>query len=274
MSKIEWTNRTWNPVTGCNKVSQGCKNCYAERMAHRLKAMGQYRYKNGFKVTEHPDILEAPLYWKKPCMIFVNSMSDLFHEDVSDEFIIEVFLIMSKAKQHTFQILTKRPERMKLFFEDCMSMPPIFPLPNVWLGTSIEMPIHSDRVEHLRQTPAAVRFLSIEPMLTSFKGAPSVINDMDWVICGGESGPDARPMHPDWPIELRDQCRAAGVPFFFKQWGEWVGSDYEEETCVDTYGVMKAENNIDYTCPINGKYADRPGRFRIKQHIWPDGKRS
>jgi protein gp37 len=219
MSKIEWTNKTWNPVTGCDKVSQGCKNCYAERMAKRLQAMGNPRYKNGFKVTLHPDILELPLQWKKPCMIFVNSMSDLFHEDVPDQFIVDVFLIMAKAKQHTFQILTKRPERMKLFFTDCMSMPPIFPLPNVWLGTSIESPEYKERADHLLHTPATIRFLSIEPILASFWNDPGTIKGMDWIICGGESGPKARTMNPEWPEELRLICKSFHIPFFFKQWG-------------------------------------------------------
>ena len=269
MTKIEWTDESWNPVTGCTKVSAGCKNCYAEAIAKRF--WGKRKFTS---IKCHSDRLNIPLHWKKPRMIFVNSMSDLFHEDVADQFIIDVFLIMAKAKQHTFQILTKRPERMLSFFEDCRSMPPIFPLPNVWLGISIESPDHCERVKYLRSTPAIKRFLSIEPMLESFKDYPGVIDEMDWVICGGESGPNARPMHPDWAKELRDICKAVGIPFFFKQWGEWIGTDVRVETCIDTYEVMTAENKISYTCPMDGKYADRPDRFRIKMHKWEDGMRS
>ena len=280
MTKIEWTDEVWNPVTGCSKVSEGCRNCYAERMAKRLKAMGQPLYKNGFKVTCHRKVLEKPLHWKKPRKIFVNSMSDLFHHDVPVQFIIDCFLIMGKTKQHTYQILTKRADRMLSFFEDCMSMPPIFPLQNVWLGISAEdQESYTQRVGRLIYVPAAIRFVSIEPMLGEidlrFKYLKDHnINLINWIVCGGESGPNARPIHPDWVKSLRDQCKVAGVPFFFKQWGEWIGSDYEEETCVDTYGVMKAENGIDYCCPLEGKYADRPGRFHIKQHLWDDGMRS
>jgi protein gp37 len=202
-------------------------------MAKRLQVMGNPRYKNGFKVTLHSDILELPLQWKKPCMIFVNSMSDLFHEDVPDQFIVDVFLIMAKAKQHTFQILTKRPERMKLFFTDCMSMPPIFPLPNVWLGTSVEDQATADqRIPHLIDAPAAIRFISAEPLLEKIdlgyylqncyditKKRRLLFNTIDWIICGGESGPGARPMDATWVKLLRDQCAIINIPFFFKQWG-------------------------------------------------------
>ncbi len=276
MTKIEWTDEVWNPVTGCTKISPGCKNCYAERMAKRLQAMGSPLYKNGFKVTLHPSALEKPLHWKKPKMIFVNSMSDLFHDDVPDEFIIKIFLIMEKAKRHTFQILTKRPERMQLILNGLMSrppfLPPFYPLPNVWLGVSIENQETADeRIPQLLRTPAAVHFISAEPLLdpVDLRFPKSKNPNQDtWVICGGESGPKARPMNPEWVRSLRDQCKDAGVPFFFKQWGEWVGSDVEEETWVDTYEVMTAENGIDYTCPCGGKYADRPGRFRIKKHSW------
>jgi protein gp37 len=277
MTKIEWTDRVWNPVTGCTKVSAGCKNCYAERMAKRLKAMGQPRYKNGFRVSMHKDILYLPLRWKKPRMIFVNSMSDLFHEDVPDKFIVKVFETMAKSKQHTFQILTKRPERMVTFFEKLFYMP-IIPLSNVWIGVSIENQETADeRIPQLLATPAAVHFISAEPLLGQinlrFPQSKNPNQDV-WVICGGESGPNARPMHPEWVKSMRDQCQASGVPFFFKQWGEWIGSRVEEETCIDTYLVMQAENGVDYTAPVEGKYADRPDRFKIKQHLWPDGMRS
>lgn len=210
-SSIEWTESTWNPLTGCTKISPGCKNCYAERMAKRLQAMGQANYVNGFQLTLQEHMLEIPLGWKKPQMIFVNSMSDLFHEDVPLEFIQRVFDVMRRASWHTFQVLTKRSERLMNLNAD-LDWPD-----NVWMGVSVETTKYVFRVDHLRQTKAKTKFLSIEPLL----GAISNLNlrDIDWVIVGGESGPRARPLHPQWVLDIRDQCQAARVPFFFKQWG-------------------------------------------------------
>ncbi len=210
-SKIEWTESTWNPVTGCDKVSQGCKHCYAETMAKRLYAMRNPRYRNGFSVTLHEDLIELPLRWKKPRTIFVNSMSDLFHKDVPDAFIRAVFDTMCRAYWHNFQILTKRSARL-LELSNILEW-----YPNIWVGVSVEDRKSLYRIDHLRTVSAAVRFLSVEPLLESL----GVINlsGISWVIVGGESGPHARPMSPSWVRDLRDQCTRAGVPFFFKQWG-------------------------------------------------------
>lgn len=293
-TKIEWTEATWNPVTGCSRVSAGCANCYAETVAHRFD--GSKAYPNGFKVTLRPERLDQPLRWKRGRKIFVNSMSDLFHEDVPFEYIAAVFGVMAAAPQHTFQVLTKRPERMLEFFdwakatgdrwgefggmegpmraiweavngEHGAQIPDRFakddeagilvggednwPLPNVWLGVSVENQAAADaRISLLQHAPAAVHFLSCEPLLgpvnlerVDYRSAdgsfPEQWRDplnarnrygvtwmaarsgIDWVIVGGESGPRARPMHPEWARGLRDQCAAARVPFFFKQWGEW-----------------------------------------------------
>lgn len=210
-SKIEWTNATWNPITGCTKVSPGCKNCYAERMARRLQAMGVSNYKNGFKLTLHPHVLPKPLSWKKPSLIFVNSMSDLFHEDVPVDFIHEVFKVMSQAKQHIFQVLTKRSERLRNL-ASCLIWPS-----NVWIGVSVENSDYTYRIDHLRHVPASVKFLSLEPLLGPIPDLN--LQGIDWVIVGGESGPRARVMRKEWVIEIRNQCVDQSVPFFFKQWG-------------------------------------------------------
>lgn len=214
MTSIEWTDETWNPTTGCDRVSPGCDHCYAATMAARLKAMGNPRYQRdgadgpGFGLTLHPDVLEKPLRWRKPRRVFVDSMSDLFHPDVPSEFVQRVWEVMGRCPQHTFQILTKRPQRMADLTRR---------LPNVWLGTSIESDRFAFRAKHLRRCPAEVRFLSCEPLLGPL---PSLdLTGIDWVIVGGESGPNARPMHPDWVRDLRDRCLDAGVTFFFKQWG-------------------------------------------------------
>jgi protein gp37 len=210
-SKIEWTETTWNPVSGCTKISSGCLNCYAERMAHRLKAMGNPNYRNGFDVTLHPHLVEAPLSWRSSRLVFVNSMSDLFHEDIPIDFIREVFSTMERAHWHTFQILTKRSERLRELASG-LQWPS-----NVWMGVSVEDDEVRHRLDDLRQVNAAVRFLSLEPLI----GPLSDLNlqGIHWVIVGGESGPGARPMEPEWVLDLRDQCRAVTVPFFFKQWG-------------------------------------------------------
>jgi len=210
-SAIEWTESTWNPVTGCTKVSPGCKNCYAKRMAERLQAMGQANYRNGFRLTLQSQMLELPLRWTKPQTIFVNSMSDLFHEDVPLDFIRQVFDVMRRAHWHRFQILTKRAERLK-------ALGPVLAwAPNIWMGVSVESERYRGRIDRLRATPAHVKFLSLEPLLGSLPGLD--LTDIDWVIVGGESGPRARPMERAWVLDLRDQCQRWTVPFFFKQWG-------------------------------------------------------
>jgi len=210
-STIEWTESTWNPVTGCTKVSPGCANCYAERMARRLQAMGQPNYSRGFELTVHEHVLEAPLRWKRPQMIFVNSMSDLFHEDVPVDFVLRVFEVMERAHWHTFQVLTKRGERLE-------ELAPSLPWPaNVWMGVSIETREYMGRTDHLRGTPAQTKFLSLEPLLGPLPNLD--LRGIHWVIVGGESGPRARPMDESWVVSIRDQCQKASVPFFFKQWG-------------------------------------------------------
>jgi len=210
-SSIEWTESTWNPLTGCNKISPGCKNCYAERMAHRLAAMGVPSYANGFKLTLHPHLLWLPIQWPKPQMIFVNSMSDLFHKDVPLDFIHAVFEVMRKASWHTFQVLTKRSDRL-LELSPLIEWPP-----NVWMGVSVESRDYFPRVRHLQRTGAQVKFLSLEPLLAPLPRIP--LKGTDWVIVGGESGPRSRPIKSEWVTDIRDQCLAKDVPFFFKQWG-------------------------------------------------------
>ena len=279
-TKIEWTDESWNPVRGCTRVSKGCENCYAETQAHRFSGPGQAyegltvlkadgpRWTGKIRLV--PEKLDEPLRWRKPRKVFVNSMSDLFHEGVPDEFIDRVFAVMALSPQHTFQILTKRPERMREFLSDRLfkSAPTVccievswgpggicwadmdevkLPLPNVWLGVSVEDQATADeRLAVLLEVPAKVRFVSYEPalgpvdftriypadaggdlpvnVLTPFN-PHSGVGHLDWVICGGESGPEARPMNRDWARQVRDQCEAAGVPFFFKQWGEWSPVD-------------------------------------------------
>lgn len=228
-SRIEWTHATWNPVTGCTKVSQGCKNCYAERLAKRLKAMGVSRYRNGFQLTLHEDLLDLPKKWREPKMIFVNSMSDLFHEKVPLEFIQRVFHTMAECEHHIFQVLTKRSARLRMLSSELNWAP------NIWMGVSVEDERVIYRIDDLRAVPAHVRFLSLEPLL----GPLTHLNltGIHWVIVGGESGPRARPINPEWVREILIQCRKANVPFFFKQWGgihkrltgrEFEGKTYDE----------------------------------------------
>ncbi|MDS4028618.1 MAG: phage Gp37/Gp68 family protein [Candidatus Contendobacter sp.] len=216
-SKIEWTEQTWNPVTGCTRISPGCKHCYAERMALRLRAMHAPGYARGFELTLHPDRLRQPLERKKPTLYFVCSMADLFHENVPDAFIDQVLDIARRTPHHTYQVLTKRAERLPHFFASR-------PGPaNVWLGVTVEDRRYGPpRIEHLRRTPARIRFLSVEPLLEDL--GPLDLSGIHWVIVGGESGPDARPMRAEWALSVRDQCQAAGVAFLFKQWGGW-GAD-------------------------------------------------
>ena len=291
-TKIEWADSSWNPVTGCTKVSAGCARCYAERQAKRFAGRVGYPKDNPFAVTLHPERLNEPLRWRKPRRIFVCSMGDLFHPDVPDEFIDQVFNVMAQAytrshppaQVHTFMILTKRPKRMAQYLrswlrgQDGNESPPgaVRPLWNVWLGTSVEdQPTADERIPYLLRCPAAVRFMSYEPALRpvglhslALSGAkPSGFIDalgnqsgefsfqshrvgdlpsLDWVIAGGESGPHARPAHPDWFRSVRDQCQAAGVPFFFKQWGEWApalcrGDSFSFEG-LEKYHVWDREN--------------------------------
>lgn len=211
VSKIEWTESTWNPVTGCTKVSAGCKHCYAERMAKRLQAMGQPNYINGFEIALHERVLGLPLMWKKPQTIFVNSMSDLFHEDVPAKFIRKVFHIMEQAHWHRFQILTKRSDRL-------LDLAPKLPWNfNIWMGVSVKNQEHIFRVDHLRKVGAKIKFISFEPLLGPVHSLN--LRGIDWVIVGGESGCQARPMHASWVVDIRNQCQRTKVPFFFKQWG-------------------------------------------------------
>ena len=210
-SAIEWTESSWNPLTGCNKISPGCKHCYAERMALRLQAMGQPKYASGFELAIHEDLLEQPLAWKRPQTIFVNSMSDLFHEGVPDEFVLRTFDVMRRASWHCFQVLTKRSGRL-------LGLSPLIDWPdNVWMGVSVETSRYAFRIDDLRQTSARLKFLSLEPLLGALPNLD--LRGIDWVIVGGESGPGARPLRQEWVTDIRDQCVAAGVPFFFKQWG-------------------------------------------------------
>lgn len=210
-SAIEWTEATWNPVTGCTKISHGCKFCYAERLAKRLHAMGMQKYRNGFSVSIHESALTEPLKWRRPRLVFVNSMSDLFHKSVPSAFVEAVFEVMNRASWHTFQVLTKRPSRVALL-EGRLHW-----TPNIWLGTSIESDRWLGRLAHLRETGAHTKFLSLEPLLGPLPDMP--LRGIDWVIVGGESGPGARPMEADWVRDIRDQCLQNNVPFFFKQWG-------------------------------------------------------
>ncbi|MCT9932422.1 phage Gp37/Gp68 family protein [Planotetraspora sp. A-T 1434] len=265
-SSIEWTDATWNPVTGCTKVSPGCDRCYAETFAERWRGTKGHYFENGFDVQLRPDKLDQPLRWKKPRRIFVNSMSDLFHKDVPDDYIARVFALMALTPQHTYQILTKRHGRMRSLLNSghfvakvwgevdkrapgvgaqAVSMWPSMPLPNVWLGVSVEDQKWADlRIPALLETPAAVRFLSCEPLLGPVDLAKSVPakpywhDGIDWVIVGGESGPGARPMHPDWVRSLRDQCQAANVAFFMKQAGAVLAKEWG---CSDRKGHDSAE---------------------------------
>lgn len=210
-SHIEWTEATWNPVTGCTKVSAGCKHCYAEKLARRLHAMGNHRYERGFSVTLHWDLLERPMSWRRPRVIFVNSMSDLFHPEVPLDFIRRVFSTISACPQHTFQVLTKRSERLREL------APKLEWPPNLWMGVSVEDERVLHRVKDLKTVPAAIRFLSCEPLIGPLPDLR--LKGIDWVIVGGESGGGARPMRRAWVLDIRKKCRAAGVAFFFKQWG-------------------------------------------------------
>lgn len=285
---IEWTDATWNPVTGCTKVSAGCDHCYAETIAHRFT--GSKAYPNGFQVTLRPERLDQPLRWKRPRRIFVNSMADLFHDDVPDEYIAQVFAVMAAAPHHTFQVLTKRHARMRSLLNSDGFLDAVteadgregycataglttytWPLPNVWLGVSTENQKWANiRIPALLDIPAAVRFISAEPLLgpIDLDAIPVRGPDLDWVIVGGESGPGARPMHPDWARSLRDQCTAAGVPFLFKQWGEYApgritshpkfgGGGYFDD------GGSVVGGNFALSLPSVHDFGDGVGAYRI-----------
>ena len=223
-SKIEWTDSTWNHVTGCNKISEGCDNCYAERMAKRLKAMGQQNYINGFEVACHPHMLDDPLKWKKSNMVFVNSMGDVFHEKVPLDFIKQVFGVMNIADQHFYQVLTKRTKRL-LELSEMLKWDS-----HIWMGVTFESKTFKYRIDYLRKTPAKTKFLSLEPLLGSL--GELNLSGIDWVIVGGESGPRAHFIEADWAREVRDQCIEQNVPFFFKQWGGIQKKKMEEFSMV------------------------------------------
>ncbi|TET32919.1 MAG: phage Gp37/Gp68 family protein [Planctomycetota bacterium] len=232
-SSIEWTESTWNPVTGCTKISAGCANCYAERLAKRLKAMGVANYKNGFKLTLQPHALSIPENWRSPKVVFVNSMSDLFHKDVPLGFIKKVFDVMKRCPHHVFQVLTKRAGRLaqlagKLDWTH-----------NIWMGVTVESNKYLDRIDLLRKTPAKVKFLSLEPLLSPMPRLK--LNKISWVIVGGESGPGARHIDKSWVTEIRDRCRAKNVPFFFKQWGGTNKKKAGRELDGQTWSEMPAE---------------------------------
>lgn len=242
ISTIEWTEMTWNPVTGCLKVSQGCKHCYAERMAKRLRAMGAVRYSNGFEPTLHEDLVDLPKRWKKPRVIFVNSMSDLFQEDVPDDFIRRVFATMRACPQHTFQILTKRSERLKKLGKTLLWTD------NIWMGVSVEDARVLGRITDLASVPAHIRFLSCEPLIGPLESIP--LKAIHWVIVGGESGPGSRPMKREWVESIHHQCTRNDVPFFFKQWGgvrkdmtgrELYGRTYDEMPLIKTIPSYKGQ---------------------------------
>jgi protein gp37 len=289
-SKIEWTEATWNPVTGCTKVSAGCDHCYAETFAERWRGTPGHAYENGFDLTLRPERLDQPLRWTKPRRIFVNSMSDLFHDGIPDDYIADVFARMWWAPQHTFQVLTKRHGRMRsimprieenlrrresdLSLVDCPT-PLVWPLPNVWLGVSVEDQKWADiRIPALIDTTAAVRWISAEPLLgpvdlnRTDKDA-LVDGGLDWVVAGGESGAGARPMHPDWARGLRDQCVAAYVPFLFKQWGQWVPPSQMSD---DTFMRWDAANGTDFCDrdePVRVSSKAAAGR-RLDERTWDE----
>lgn len=218
-SKIEWTDATWNPVTGCTKVSAGCANCYAQTFSERFRGVPNHPFEDGFDLKLRPARLEWPLDWKEPRRVFVNSMSDLFHEKVPDDYIDQVFDVMERAGHHTFQVLTKRTARMASWVEKYFSNKNI--PSNVWLGTSLEKQDFYERVEILRRIPSKVRFLSVEPLLGPIKFKAHDLRALQWVIVGGESGPHSRPMDKEWVTDIKNQCQKYDVPFFFKQWGAY-----------------------------------------------------
>lgn len=247
-SSIEWTETTWNPTTGCTKISAGCKNCYAEVLSKRLMAMGQEKYRNNFKLTLHPQTLNEPYGWKKPKVIFVNSMSDLFHDDVPLEFIQKVFTTMNETPHHTYQVLTKRADRLAEISDHlCWT-------PNIWMGTSIEDERVFGRLDYLKQCGAKFKFLSLEPLLGPLPNLK--LSGIDWVIVGGESGKKARPIEEQWVLDIRDQCEKQNVKFFFKQWGGknkkksgrlLQGNEYNDMPTVKSQSLISDKINLKKT---------------------------
>lgn len=212
-SKIEWTEMTWNPSTGCSKISAGCANCYAEVMTRRLQAMGMEKYENGFRFACHESELKIPYGWKKHRKVFVNSMSDLFHEDMPIEFLKRVFKVMNDCSNHIFQVLTKRADRLYFLSRELNFTP------NIWVGVTVEDNSLTERIDYLREVPSSIRFLSLEPLLSSLPNLN--LSNIDWVIVGGESGANSRPIEKEWVVDIRNQCSQQDIPFFFKQWGGW-----------------------------------------------------
>lgn len=252
-SNIEWTEKTWNPTTGCNKLSTGCKFCYAEVMSHRLKAMGVEKYKNDFKITTHPSSLYTPYEWKKPSLIFVNSMSDLFHKDVPLDFIKQVFEVMNNTPQHTYQVLTKRGDILYKYHEELNWTE------NIWMGVSVENARVTERIDFLRETNAHIKFLSLEPLLGPLPNLN--LGNIDWAIVGGESGHKARPLEYEWVKDIQRQCGQADVRFFFKQWGKAQFNPNPNDPTIETSHPKHAKGG----CHINGKiYREMPAR---KKHI-------
>lgn len=235
-STIEWTESTWNPVTGCTKISPGCDHCYAERLAERLRLMGQVNYVNGFRLTLQPHMLEVPLRWSMPQTIFVNSMSDLFHKEVPTDYILQVFDVMNRANWHRYQILTKRSQRLQRLSRQLPWQP------HIWMGVSIEAQAYTFRIDHLRDTNAHIKFLSLEPLLGPLENLN--LKGINWVIVGGESGPGARVMQKEWVVDIRNQCQDAGIPFFFKQWGGTNKKKSGRELDGQTYDEMPAVSAI------------------------------
>lgn len=255
-SSIEWTEATWNPTTGCTKLSEGCKNCYAEKLSKRLKAMGNPKYQNGFQLTIHSDMLEKPFKWKKPLMIFVNSMSDIFHEGIDKDYILKIFDVMNKTPQHTYQVLTKRSERM-LQLSDQIAW-----TPNIWMGVTVERNNNVNRITHLLKTPAAIKFLSCEPLIGSIK--LNSLKGIDWVIVGGESGPNGRLINQEWVVDIHDLCRAGQIPFFFKQWGKPKNNPNKQDPTIDS----KHSNHAKGGCQLNGLiYHEYPSEGKKILHV-------
>ena len=270
-TKIEWCATVWNSATGCTPISPGCANCYAARMAKRLAGRCGYPKKEPFKVTLHPERLTEPFSWRKPRRVFVSSMGDLFHKDVPMGHILDVLTCATACDQHTFIFLTKRPRRMKEAFEEYKSYlrVSIRALKNIWLGVSVENQKAADeRIPVLLQTPTAVRFISCEPLLGPVDLSP-YISKLDWIISGGESGPSARPMHPDWARSIRDQCLRTWTPFFFKQWGAWTPKLQAERIRYKGWGTLNIDGNwFPDTTPWNGKQdADSDGREYVMVQV-------
>lgn len=237
---IEWTEISWNPTTGCTKLSEGCENCYAEKLSYRLRAMGNPKYKNGFKITTHNHSLNEPYKWKRPRMIFVNSMSDIFHENIDDEFILKVFEIINNTPQHTYQILTKRTKRLLLLSDK------IKWTENIWIGATVESIKHIDRINEIKKIPARIIFLSCEPLLSSLNG--SDINGIHWVIVGGESGHKSREFKKTWVEEIKHQCDSLTIPFFFKQWGNKKNNPDINDPTILSSNSFHAKGG----CQLNG----------------------